>query len=148
MMEVPIIIETSPLQSKSITGFYMSETSVIKKLIPFWLCSCFPPLPLQEVPEDLWFCGFQWEKGNIGQKCIKYLAHWLKISNPHHATGILPYFKKSWENLWFPDVFRGYTKISVPWNMSGYCSTAGSLTKYPVCHGHFKEKFSKILKGC
>lgn len=53
-----MIIETSPLQSKSITGFYMSETSVIKKLIPFWLCSCFPPLPLQEStrrPLVLWF---------------------------------------------------------------------------------------------
>ena len=34
----------------------------------------------------------------------------FKNVNPFHATGLFRYPLKTSENLWFPDVFRGYRK--------------------------------------
>ena len=36
--------------------------------------------------------------------------------NPFHATGLFLYPLKTLENLWFPDVFRGYRRSPVAWN--------------------------------
>ena len=36
--------------------------------------------------------------------------------NPFHVTGLFLYPRKISENLWFPDVFRGYRKRPVARN--------------------------------
>ena len=39
-----------------------------------------------------------------------------KPFKPFHATGLFLYTLKISENLWIPDVFRGYRKRPVAWN--------------------------------
>ena len=39
----------------------------------------------------------------------------MYMINAFHATDLLWYPLKTWENLWFSDVFREYQKRSVAW---------------------------------
>ena len=37
------------------------------------------------------------------------------LLNPFHATGLFLCLLKTWENLWFSDIFRGHRKRPVAW---------------------------------
>ena len=39
------------------------------------------------------------------------------LINPFYATGLFLYPRKTSENLWFSDVFKGYKKRPVAWNV-------------------------------
>ena len=113
------------------TFFYITPPVAATEATPFNPClvTALFLYPLK-TSKNLLFYVFKEHRKTSGMECVKAwnrFYHWLIYSlyffSPHwhiynsfHVTGFLLYPPEDIENLWFSDVFRGYSKRPVALN--------------------------------